>query len=180
MCSDIGEGVLWQKAIALQFPELSPSATSSLCRGHMQKGNLPFHLLLSLYLVCAYLLHIVFLELEGRLYLCFWGVVEKHTKMLKILHKDFFYFYFFIILSDSKKSFPGFVVFLTTLFLKIANSFVSPRGTLSVDSTWSRCAHWWMTSSLKGWRPCQKTLRRIWDPGCSGTSNSSPGGHPTM
>ncbi|MEQ2180628.1 hypothetical protein GOODEAATRI_003172 [Goodea atripinnis] len=40
--ADIGEGVLWQKADALQFPELPASATCSFCKGHLQKGN--FHL----------------------------------------------------------------------------------------------------------------------------------------
>ncbi len=34
--------------------------------------------------------------------------------------------------------------------------------------------------SLNGWRAWLKTLRRTWDPDCNGTSNSSPGGPPTM
>lgn len=48
------------------------------------------------------------------------------------------------------------------------------------DSIWSQCAHWWMMSSTNGWRAWRKTLRRTWDPDCSGTSSSSPGGPPTM
>lgn len=51
---------------------------------------------------------------------------------------------------------------------------------LCVDSTWSQCAHWWMMSGMNEWRAWLKTLRRTWDPDCSGTSNSSPGGPPTM
>lgn len=37
-----------------------------------------------------------------------------------------------------------------------------------------------MMSSLNEWKAWLRTLRRIWDPNCSGTSNSSPGGPPTM
>lgn len=51
---------------------------------------------------------------------------------------------------------------------------------LSVYSTWSQCTHWWMMSSTNGWRAWLKTLRRTWDPDCSGTSNSNHGGPPTM
>lgn len=49
-----------------------------------------------------------------------------------------------------------------------------------LHSIWSQSAHWWMMSSMNGWRGWPKTLRRIWDPDYSGTSNSSPGGPPTM
>lgn len=51
---------------------------------------------------------------------------------------------------------------------------------LCFESIWSRCVHWWTTSSLNGWLPWRRILRRTWDPDCSGTSNLNPGGPPTM
>lgn len=41
-CPVISEGVLWQEANALQFPELLAKATCSLCQGHLQTGNFLF------------------------------------------------------------------------------------------------------------------------------------------
>lgn len=41
-CSVISEGVLWQEANALQFPELLAKATCSLCQGHLPTGNFLF------------------------------------------------------------------------------------------------------------------------------------------
>lgn len=49
-----------------------------------------------------------------------------------------------------------------------------------VYSTWSLSNRWWTMRGMNGWRAWLKTLRRSWDPGCSGTSNSNPGGPPTM
>lgn len=38
-CPAISEGVLWQEANALQFPELLATATCPHSQGHLQEGN---------------------------------------------------------------------------------------------------------------------------------------------
>lgn len=46
-CTGISEGLLWQEANALQFPEFLAKVTRPLYQGHMQKGNF--------YLLCNFL-----------------------------------------------------------------------------------------------------------------------------
>lgn len=198
-CLVISEGVLWQEANALQFPELPATVTSSHCQGHLQQGNFHLSCHFSPELVrCAHsrlLITVLAIWLEPKFELhlnhyhnpsaicaltCVNSYIPSGHLLSELLNKLSACHY---LSGEKEKNY-----YLTSFWGLSALSLFKTDDPLlhtlwlcilCVDSTWSQCAHWWMMRSMNGCRAWLKSLRRTWDLDCSGTSNSSPGGPPT-